>query len=418
MSQIKEIQPPRLLAPASAVRSPLWAAAAATWIDNLGASTALMGVYFVAKRAYDFAPASLFLLGLVQGATYILAALAAGPLTRRLAGAGRPISTRTLLVMLHVMLACVCAVPGFYRSPIAMWIVVGVFSPLSGVLWPMIESFLSAGRTGDDLRRSSGVFNLSWASCQVATFWTIAPFMKETDTALWAIPVMGLSHIAAIPFILLLRPEPAPHGEGAHAHTAEEAADYRRLLHAHRLLLVMSYLVYSALNPLLPTILNDRLRVAAEWATPMTSSWMISRVGMFWLMGAWGGWHGRRATLAWPPVLLLAGLSMSLLAPTTAVLIVGLCFFGLGMGAIYSAAFYYAMEVGSAGVDAGGKHEAFIGVGYTIGPLIGTAAGGVIASGVAAPGDRAWLTLACVLAAAAVFGVRIGKRGARPVRDD
>jgi hypothetical protein len=43
------------------------------------------------------------------------------------------------------------------------------------------------------------------------------------------------------------------------------------------------------------------------------------------------------------------------------------------MGVTYYAALYYAMAVGRAKVVAGGKHEAFIGGGYLIGPIIGLA---------------------------------------------
>ena len=39
------------------------------------------------------------------------------------------------------------------------------------------------------------------------------------------------------------------------------------------------------------------------------------------------------------------------------------------------------MAVGNADVDAGGKHEAFIGVGYTVGPLCGLFGGMVWAGG-------------------------------------
>jgi hypothetical protein len=35
---------------------------------------------------------------------------------------------------------------------------------------------------------------------------------------------------------------------------------------------------------------------------------------------------------------------------------------------VYSGAIYYAMEVGQSEVEAGGKHEALIGTGYTVGP--------------------------------------------------
>jgi predicted MFS family arabinose efflux permease len=398
--------------PSESRRTPLWATTGVTWMDNLGATTALIGVYFVAERAYGFTPGTLLLLGLLQGVTYIIAALAAGPLTRRLAGPGRVLSTRALLALLHVLLTIVCALPILLRDPIAIWLVVGLYAPLTGVLWPTIESFLSAGRTGEDLRRSSGCFNLSWASCQVVTFWSIAVFMKEPGAALWAIPVMGLSHIATIPLIWYFRPEPAAHGDSGHAHPPAERARFKRLLSCHRLLLILSYVAFSAMNPLLPSIMSERLRVDPTWATPITSAWMLSRVGMFWFMGAWGGWHGRFATLLWPPVLLLAGMSLALLSSSALVLAIGLALFGMGMGAIYASAFYYAMEVGSAGVDAGGKHEAFIGVGYAVGPLLGTAAGSAAVSLGSAGTTREFLTLALIVMLFLGFAIVI-RRAAR-----
>ena len=52
----------------------------------------------------------------------------------------------------------------------------------------------------------------------------------------------------------------------------------------------------------------------------------------------------------------------------------GLALFGLGLSVTYSAAIYYALEVGQSEVQAGGKHEALIGVGYTFGPFVGLAA--------------------------------------------
>jgi len=60
-----------------------------------------------------------------------------------------------------------------------------------------------------------------------------------------------------------------------------------------------------------------------------------------------------------------------LIANSLVLLILGLMLFGGGMGVTYYVALYYAMAVGRAEVDAGGKHEAFIGGGYMVGPLIG-----------------------------------------------
>ena len=55
-------------------------------------------------------------------------------------------------------------------------------------------------------------------------------------------------------------------------------------------------------------------------------------------------------------------------------MLAGLALFGLGLSLIYSAAIYYALEVGQAEVRAGGTHEALIGAGYTLGPLLGLGA--------------------------------------------
>lgn len=52
-----------------------------------------------------------------------------------------------------------------------------------------------------------------------------------------------------------------------------------------------------------------------------------------------------------------------------ALFVIGLVLFGFGAATVYAAALYYAMEVGAAEVDAGGTHEAMIGVGYSVGPL-------------------------------------------------
>jgi hypothetical protein len=101
------------------------------------------------------------------------------------------------------------------------------------------------------------------------------------------------------------------------------------------------------------------------------------------------------------------------------VLFAGLLLFGTGMAVIYTAAIYYALEVGKAEVDAGGKHEALIGIGYTVGPGVGLAASVGIDRGAVGAGLFEPLVLGGVglIAVGAVAGVawRIAraKSGAR-----
>ena len=84
---------------------------------------------------------------------------------------------------------------------------------------------------------------------------------------------------------------------------------------------------------------------------------------------------GAVALLAW------RGVALAVLAPGLqdvagrtggiALLVVGLVAYGTGMSMAYVGALYYVLEVGEAQVDAGGSHEALIGVGYTLGPACG-----------------------------------------------
>lgn len=403
-------------------RAPLWATFLLTWVNNIGASAALMGVYFVAPVSYGFTARDNTLLALLQGVTYIAGALTAGPLGRRIAGPGRFISTRGLTGLVMLGMALVCWLAVVWRSPWSIWVVVGVYSPLSGWLWPLIESFLASGRTGADLRRTTGAFNFSWASCQFVTFWLIARFMpaaaagmdvseEAAERALWSIPLLALSHVVSLVFLARLPKEPGTHHDhGDAALSAAQRALYAKLLTASRCLIVMGYVAYSASNPLLAARM-EAFDVPPRWYTPLTSVWMISRVIMFLLMAVWHGWQGKRRTLAWSGGLLILGVTGILVAPDPWTLGVSLVLFGLGHGAIYSAAFYYAMEVGSAGVDAGGYHEALIGCGYMVGPLavLGVAMVAPVESGAAQ-----WPVALAVVGLGALAGVtalRVVRRG-------
>jgi hypothetical protein len=79
------------------------------------------------------------------------------------------------------------------------------------------------------------------------------------------------------------------------------------------------------------------------------------------------------------------------------------------MATIYTGALYYAMEVGQADVDAGGAHEALIGLGYALGPGCGLLAAGSIAAGLAPASsfESVVLVLVTIVVLAAVaFGIR------------
>jgi hypothetical protein len=265
------------------------------------------------------------------------------------------------------------------------WVLVLGYSALTGVLWPIAESYMSGGRSGPALRSATGTFNVVWSSALVVAYWLMGPLVKPHP--LLVIVGVGVIHLGSVGLLAFFTSFPAAHKHEDH-HPAPPV--YARLLGVFRMQLPTSYLVYSALTPYLPRAC-DALAIADDWRTPLAATWLAARVLAFAGLQRWHGWHGRWATAWAGSFVLLLGFGAAVLSGTIgrhagreagiAALIAGLAVFGVGMGIIYCAALYYAMAVGNAQVDAGGKHEALIGVGYGAGPICGLAAIGLVGPG-------------------------------------
>jgi MFS family permease len=151
---------------------------------------------------------------------------------------------------------------------------------------------------------------------------------------------------------------------------------YLSLLALARRMLPLSYLLMSVMGPFFPGALR-RMGVALEWQPVLVSVWLSVRVVTMVVLERWHGWHGRYGPLVLAAGALGGGFVACVLAPSVLgmpLLVAGLVAFGVGMGISYTAALYYVLEVGSHGAEAGGSHEALIGLGYTVGPGIGLAA--------------------------------------------
>lgn len=339
---------------------------ALTWLCSVTTGAIITGIYFVAKSAYGFGSFENLLLGLVMGAAYIPGAMLVGPALRRLARRVPWIATRDVLLALVIGIGLIAMIP-WAAGPRAwvIWPVLATTNAMTGAMWPIVESYLSGGRRADKLRRAVGWFNICWASAIVAAGWLMAPLLE--NRALMVLLFVGVVQGLSALTLFWYAKEPARHAaEEHHPHPPV----YTRLLYVFRWLLPSSYVLTYCLVPILPTI-TSRLGVSLTWAAPLAATWALSRVGAFGVFWAWEGWHGKWATPVWTGATLLAGFGLAVTAGSVGALIAGLALFGVGMGGIYAAALYYAMEVGAAEVDAGGVHEALIGVGYTLGPLAG-----------------------------------------------
>jgi len=350
--------------------SPLPPVLAFSFLNSLGTGVVTNGVFFLFRHAYGFGDQTNYLVGIVFGATYVVAALGVGPAARRAVRAYPWLTSRLLLGTTSAALGVTCMIPcaaemlGIWSTWPA-WILAVVYAVLTGVLWPLTESYVSGGRSGTALRSAIGRFNISWASALVIAFWAMAPVLEGRPLAL--IAALGAVHFGSVVLLLSFGREPGARLPEDHE---PHPPVYRDLLVVCRLLLPASYIALSALNPFLPGALQ-RLGVAVAWQTPLAATWMLSRLVTFTALERTHAWHGRWSAVTAGLVLLVVGFATVIAAPgrgSAALMAAGLAVTGVGMGIVYASALYYAMEVGRAEVAAGGMHEALIGMGYTAGP--------------------------------------------------
>lgn len=367
-----------------------------SFLCSIGTGIVTNGVYFLTQKAYGFSRTDNYKLGVVLGVTYVVAAFASGRIVRTLTGL---MSARGLLAAVIGLLGLLCFIPIATATPEGvkapqwpLWLMVAIYSPLTGILWPVMEGYISGGRTGHDLRRALGTWNLWWSSAVVIGFWLMGPLLGSSTTATHAakpglltpqelIAVLGGLHIISTVLVAKLPREPGRHiHEDRHPHPPV----YEKLLGTFRILLPTSYLVQTSLAPYLPVALKS-LGIDEAWAAPLASTWTFARVFSFLILDRWHGWHGRWSFAVASLLLLLGGFAIVVLGPVLlsgpgaiAATLAGLTMFGIGISTTYTAALYYAMEVGQSEVDAGGMHETLIGVGYTMGPSLGLLAGALV----------------------------------------
>ncbi len=350
------------------------------------------GIFVLTAEGFGFSALQNFLLGVVLGVMYIVGALGAQRLTRFLRRAIPGLSSRGILVCIMIALGSLTTLPAFVcglgrpdRSTggeWSVWVMVTLYSPITGILWPMVESFLSGGRRGKELRAAIGLWNVIWSAALVIGAWSISRFVGNAPGA--ALVGLGAIQFLSIAALFWFPREPSVHVHEDHAPTPPIYAD---LLTTFRVFLPTSYVVSSALGPILPLACNA-IGVRAEWQMVVTSAWLLPRCLGFLALERWLGWHGKWSAPVVGGALFAGGFALAIFSwsiakndPTQGLdvralemLLLGLALFGLGMSIIYAGAIYYAMEVGAAEVEAGGMHEALIGVGYTGGPLLGVLA--------------------------------------------
>ena len=373
-------------------RSPvlLFAAEAA----NAAAGTLLtVGVLFYMTHRFGWTARENFAVAVCQGTLYVIGALSA----KRLADRWKRIAALQMLytvMPLFAFAAGFCATAG-WAVPTA--IIVAIETGMMGASWPLLESLVSAAGDQSRLSRRLGWYNIVWAVAGAVALALSGAVIQYLPP--WAFfGIVAVMQITAGVMITLRRflrakitTEQSDASEAVAVKTdpsVEEsaAARLRLALWLSRISLPSTYVIIFSLAPALPTL--DAIgRLSPTLATMQCSIWFVARAAAFIVLGNSTFWHSRPILTLGSGVTMLAGflgtiVTGSLTEPGigiglgTALILMAMTqiILGLSLGMIYASSLYFGMAVGKGSTEHGGYHEALIGLGQVLGPIVGVTA--------------------------------------------
>jgi MFS family permease len=361
---------------------------------NSAAGTLLtVGVLFYMTHRFGWTARENFAVAACQGMFYVLGALSA----KRLANRWKRIAalqTLYAIMPLFAFAAGFCATTG-WAVPTA--ILVAIETGMMGASWPLLESLVSAAGDPSQLSRRLGWYNIVWAAAGAVALALSGAVIQHLPP--WAFfGIVAFLHLTAGAMITLrrfLRSRLAVEKASAleanagktESSVAEPAAAQLRLaLWLSRIALPSTYVIIFSLAPALPT-LNAIERLSPTLATMQCSIWFVARAAAFIILGNTAFWQRRPILTLIASVTMLAGflgtiVSGSLTEPgtdaglVTALLLMAIAqiLLGLSLGVIYACSLYFGMAVSKGSTEHGGYHEALIGLGQVLGPIVGVTA--------------------------------------------
>jgi MFS family permease len=341
-----------------------------TFLESIAATLIQRGLYFLTNESYGFTQTQNLWIAFGFGVAYVGGAYVSHGLSKRVGEKALLLGSIGVLLLLHMLMALV---------PTA-WVLVGAVcgtAVVQGAKWPVVESYISAGRAPKELLGTLSRYNVTWATAGFLAIGVTGAIVGLGRPALFFWFPAALN-VAALLLALKL---PAKPRHLDHQHPARpdatELQHLRSLLGSARWSMTSSYALFFVLAPLMPSLLAE-LRLPVTFASPVASILDGVRVATFGVLGAFGGWHGKRAPMWLIMIALPVSFLLILFGDSLPAVIIGEIGFGIAAGFAYTASLYYALVAENASVDAGGAHETLIGIGIGLGPLSGLIGQGLV----------------------------------------
>jgi predicted MFS family arabinose efflux permease len=245
-------------------------------------------------------------------------------------------------------------------------------------IWPVLEALVSEGEAPAHVPHAVGIYNITWAVTNALAFFIGGTLIEKFGyRSIFYVPLAFILAQLAIVFWAQRIHSRIPKGKieinlssPAVGHPSPQKAKLFQ-----RLAWLANPFAYIAINTLIAVLpgIAAKFSLSTGLAGFVCSLWCFARVGAFILLWRWTAWHYRFRWLAGAFSVLIVSFAVILIVPNFAVLLGAQLFFGIAIGLIYYSSLFYAMDASETKSAHGGIHEAAIGAGNCVGPLVGAA---------------------------------------------
>ena len=328
--------------------------------------------YFFMQTVFGFGNQANLMLAALNGAVYAILAWQAGKFAQRF-------GYLTALKVGFIVMIGALAVGSQVHSAGGQIAVMAVTVVGLCFTWPTLEALASDGETPAGLQRMVGIYNLVWAATAAIAYFTGGAMLEKFGPqSLFYVPATILTMQLGLTFWLEAQARQATPATAtgspavlpeAHPHPAAKTTMFLRLAW------LANPFAYIAMNTVLAVIpgVAQRLELSTMMAGFCCSVWCFARLGAFFVLWRWNGWHYRFRWLLASYVALVGTFATILMAPNVAVLVLAQIVFGSVVGLIYYSSLFYSMDLGDTKCEHGGIHESAIGLGNFAGPAVGAA---------------------------------------------
>lgn len=323
-------------------------------------------IFFFMQKQFGFGDLENLLLAALNGIVYTVGSWQGGKFAQKYG----PVFSITI----GVSGLCVALFVGGMVHTIILQIVAYVLWTISiCFIWPALEAVVS-DNAGDDLSTMVGLYNVTWAGAGAVSYFITGILLEKLGMqSLFWLP-FGLNLLQLLVILPIAAAALRMEQKGI-AGKPEEIA-VKRPLHSKKFLYMswlanpFSYVAISTVIPLIPSI-SQRFGLSTGLAGVCCSIWMFARLGAFFALWKWPGWHYRFKWMIGAFSVMIVCYAGMLLVNSIPALIIAQIGFGISIGILYYSSLYYSMDVSEEKGANGGLHEAMIGTGLFIGPAFG-----------------------------------------------